>query len=69
MRKFAENLSNLLRRCAHRAVRLQGVQAVVGVALGGEASSRRLPDLGMPLSADMALRNVRRLDPGPAPSL
>lgn len=60
-RTFVEDLPGLLPRYARRTVRLQGVQAAVGVALGGEASSRLLPELGMPVSADTVLRDVRRV--------
>lgn len=60
-RTFVEDLPNLLPRHARRTIRLQGAQAAVGVALGGEASARLLPELGMPVSADTALRDVRRV--------
>lgn len=67
-RTFVEDLPSLLRRHARRTVRLQGVQAAVGVALGGEATSRLLPELRMPVSADTVLRDVRRLEPGVRPA-
>ena len=38
------------------------------MALGGEATSRLLPELRMPVSADTVLRDVRRLEPGVRPA-
>lgn len=67
-RTIAEDLPNLFRPHARRTVWLHGAQAVVVVTLGGEATSRLLPEVGMPVSADTVPRDVRRLDPGPAPS-
>ena len=60
-RTFAERLPALVAphaRCTHR---LAEAQSGVGVALGGEASARLLPRLGMPTSADTVLRLIRQM--------
>jgi transposase len=65
-RTFAERLPGLVAPYARRTYRLATAQAQVGVALGGEAGSRLLQHLAMPVSPDTVLRLVHRL-PLPAP--
>ena len=60
-RTFAERLPALVAPHARRTHRLAEAQGRVGVALGGEASARLLPRLGMPTSADTVLRLIRRM--------
>ncbi len=67
-RTFVEDLPSLVRRHTRRKVRLQGVQVAVGVALGGEETSRPLAGHRMPVKADTVLRDVRRLEPGVRPA-
>jgi transposase len=58
---FAERLPELVAPRARRTGRLAEAQTRVGVALGGEASSRLLSRLAMPASAATVLRLIRRL--------
>lgn len=60
-RTFVEPLPRLLPHRARRTDRLGEAQARVGAALGGEAGSRLLGQLGMPASGDTVLRLLRRL--------
>ena len=60
-RTFAEPLPRFLPRRARRTNRLAEAQARVGAALGGEAGSRLLGQLGMPASGDTVLGLRRRL--------
>jgi transposase len=60
-RTFTERLPTRLLPNARRTQRLAQAQGRIGVALGGEAGSRLLPRLAMPMSADTLLRLVRRL--------
>lgn len=58
-RATSRTVSGLLPPFARRTIRLQTLQAAIGVALGGEASARLLPKLRMNASADTILRDVR----------
>lgn len=59
-RTWAEPLTRLAQRHAHRSERLAQAQQQMGLALGGEAGARLADRLAMPTSADTLLRLVRR---------
>lgn len=56
---FAERVGDVVGCHARRTIRLRDVQRSVGLALGGEASTRLVERLGMPVSADTMLRLIR----------
>jgi len=60
-RTFAERLPDLVAPHARRTSRLGEAQGRTGAALGGEAGSRLLRRLAMPVSADTVLRLIRRM--------
>jgi transposase len=62
---FAEGFQALAAPYARRTNRLADRQRKVGLALGGEASSRLLSQLGRPVSGDTVLRLMEN-DPGEA---
>ncbi len=62
---FAERFGSLAPPYARRTTRLTQLITRVGMALGGEAGARLLPDLGAAASADTVLRSVQRA-PRPA---
>jgi transposase len=64
---FAERLPDFAPKSARRTRRLAEMQAVVALALGGEAGARLVGRLQMPVSPDTLLRLVRRREtPGTA---
>jgi transposase len=58
-RIFAERAEEIVGMHGRRTVRLRDIQRSVGLALGGEAGTRLIERLGMPISADTLLRIVR----------
>lgn len=58
-RTFAERMPALLRPRARRTHRLAQQQQLVAFVVGGEAGSRLLDRMGMPVSADTLLRMIR----------
>jgi transposase len=56
---FAERLSGVLRHYGRRTERLDGWFTHVSFALGGEAGSRLLQDLGVVVSGDTLLNHIR----------
>jgi hypothetical protein len=58
-RIFAERAEEVVGAHAGRTVRLRDIQRSVGLALGGEAGTRLVERLGMPVSADTMLWIVR----------
>jgi hypothetical protein len=56
---FAERLSGLVRHYARRTERLDGWFTHVSFALGGEAGSRLLKDLGVVVCGDTLLNHIR----------
>jgi transposase len=56
---FAERLSGLVRHYARRTERLDGWFTHISFALGGEAGSRLLKELGIVVSADTLLNHIR----------
>lgn len=56
---FAERLSGLVRHYARRTERLDGWFTHVSFALGGEAGSRLLKELGVVVCADTLLNHIR----------
>jgi transposase len=63
---FAERFGALAPPYARRTARLTRLITRVGMALGGEAGARLLPEVGAAASADTVLRSVQR---APRPSL
>jgi hypothetical protein len=61
---FAERLPGLAARYSRRTERLEGWFRHVSFALGGEAGSRLLRDLGVVISGDTLLNRIRSLDLG-----
>lgn len=62
-RIFAENVGDVTWRYCRRTRRLEDVHRSIGMALGGEAGTRLVARLGMPVSADTILRIARRAYP------
>jgi transposase len=60
---FAERLSGVAARYGRRTERLDGWLLYVSFALGGEAGSRLLKDLGVVVSGDMLLNHIRSMRP------
>lgn len=65
---FTERLSSVAAPHARCTQRLSKVLTRIGVALGGEAAARLLPELGFVASADTVLRRVRQAPIAPASS-
>lgn len=61
---FAERLPGLATRYGRRTERLEGWFRHVSFALGGEAGSRLLRELGVVISADTLLNHIRSLEIG-----
>ena len=59
---FAESFGDWLPRYAHRTTRLKNMQVQVALFLAGEAAARLLKKLGMAISPDSLLNNLRSLD-------
>ncbi len=68
---FAEPLPGVAARYARRTERLDGWFTHISFALGGEAGSRLLKDLGIVLSGDTLLNHIRssRLRAHPTPKV
>ena len=60
-RTFAEPFPELVSYKARRTQRLSQQQLVVAFAVSGEAGSRLLPLITMPLSGDTLIRDIRRM--------
>ena len=58
-RIFAERAEEIVGSHARRTARLRDIQRSVGLVLGGEAGSRLIERLSMPISADTMLRVIR----------
>ena len=58
---FAERLSGVVRHYGRRTERLDGWFTHVSFALGGEAGSRLLKDLGVVVSGDTLLNHIRSM--------
>ena len=67
LQTFAEPVDDFAARRQRRTKRLNGVLRRLGYALGGAAAGRLAAHLGMAVSADTLLREVRRAS-GPAPT-
>ena len=67
LRTFAEPVDDLAARRQRRTKRLNGVLRRLGYALGGAAAGRLAAHLGIGVSADTLLRELRRAG-GPAPT-
>lgn len=57
---FAEDLSELLAYRARRTTRLRAHHLATAYALGGEAGKRLAHELGMPISGDTLIRDIRQ---------
>ena len=60
---FAERLSTVAARYGRRTERLDGWLLHASFAVGGEAGSRLLKDLGVVVSGDMLLNHIRSMRP------
>jgi len=66
---FAADLSELLACRARRTTRLRAQHLVTAYALGGEAGKRLVHELGMPISGDTLIRDIRQAPEMPVPSV
>lgn len=66
---FAEDLSELLACRARRTTRLRAQHLATAYALGGEAGKRLAHELGMPISGDTLIRDIRQTPETPALSV
>jgi transposase len=57
---FAERLDKVAREYGRRTIRQQQALEAIGFALGGEAGSRLAIQLGLPVSSDTLLRQIRQ---------
>ena len=63
-RTFAETFPELVSYKARRTQRLNQQQVAIAFTVSGEAGARLLPLLGMPLSGDPLIREIRRMPDG-----
>ena len=66
---FAEGMSELLAPRARRTTRLREQHLAVAYALGGEAGRRLSYQLGMPISGDTLIRDIRQVPEPPVASV
>ena len=59
---FVESFEGWFPRYAHRTTRLKNMQMQVAISMAGEAAARLLKKLGMAISPDTLLNNLRSLD-------